>query len=80
MKAKEMFKNLGFNYKKTMLDNDSYFIKYTKRDDYGDFYNITFLIKYKMFSASYSYLDQSYDLGVDELKAVIQQTKELGWI
>lgn len=78
MTAREMFEKLG--YKQTK-NNDS-FIEY-QRDDGDQHAEITFSLKYKKFRAIYG----RYEFGMtfhyvtpDELKAIVCQAKELGWI
>lgn len=76
--AKEMFEELGFKQTK----NDDSFIEY-QRDDGDQHTEITFSLKDKNFRAIYG----RYEFGMtfhyvtsDELKAIVCQTKELGWI
>lgn len=76
--AEQMFEELG--YKQTRNDNS--FIEY-QRDDGDQHAEITFSLKDKTFRAIYG----RYEFGMtyhyvtsDELKAIVCQAKELGWI
>lgn len=76
--AKEMFEELGFK----QTENDDSFIEY-QRDDGDQHAEITFSLKDKNFRAIYG----RYEFGMsfhyvtsDELKAIVCQAKELGWI
>lgn len=78
MTAREMFEKLGFE----QTENDDNFIEY-QRDDGDQHAEITFSLKAKKFRAIYG----RYEFGMtyhyvtsDELKAIIQQAKELGWL
>lgn len=78
MSAKEMFEELSFK----QTENDDSFIEY-QMDDGDQHAEITFSLKDKNFRAIYG----RYEFGMnfhyvtsDELKAIICQSKELGWI
>ena len=76
MNAEEMFKKLGFE----RIRNDGCFIKYKKADN-GIDEIITFSIMFRYFSSKYGDYTFTipYKFDIDTFKAVIQQTKELGW-
>lgn len=76
--AKKMFEELSFK----QTENDDSFIEY-QRDDGDQHAEITFSLKDKNFRAIYG----PYEFGMtfhyvtsDELKAIVCQAKELGWI
>ena len=72
MNAREMFKNLGYKYDKYRDRNR--LIEYRKEDSTSVF----FWIKESVISVS-EYCEPK-DITVDELKAINQQCKELGWL
>ena len=72
MNAREMFKNLGYKYDKYRDRNR--LIEYRKEDSTSVF----FWIKERVISVS-EYCEPK-DITVDELKAINQQCKELGWL
>ena len=72
MNAREMFKKLGYKYNKYRDRNQM--IEYRKEDSTSVF----FWINERKFSVS-EYCEPK-DITVDELKAINQQCKELGWI
>lgn len=65
MNAREMFEALGYECK-----DDGLFILYDKDDEHW----FNFSKKYE------NLLVGNYYVNRDELKAVVQQTKELGWL
>lgn len=78
MNAREMFENLGYSLK---ADNNV-LIEYSKKDcGHIDFY---FIIETKRFYSRYcfppSFQSTAHSITRDELKAVTQQAKELGWL
>ena len=78
MNAREMFENLGYSLK---ADNNV-LIEYSKEDcGHIDFY---FIIETKRFYSRYcfppSFQSTAHSITRDELKAVTQQAKELGWL
>lgn len=72
MKAKEMFENLGYSLEVNSKD----LIKYSKEVCGYTFFR--FRLKDKEFCSGYQSI--AHTTTRDELKAVIQQFKELGWI
>ena len=72
MKAREMFEELGYSLK---VDNNN-LIEYSKEARGYTFFK--FRLKYKEFCSGYQSVANTTTR--DELKAVIQQFKELGWI
>ena len=72
MTAREMFKKLGYKYNKYRDRNQM--IEYRKEDSTS----VLFWIEERVFSVS-EYCEPK-DITVDELKAINQQCKELGWI
>lgn len=72
MKAKEMFENLGYS----LEVNNENLIKYSKEVCGYTFFR--FRLKDKEFCSGYQSV--AHTTTRDELKAVIQQFKELGWI
>lgn len=72
MKAKEMFENLGYSLEVNSED----LIKYSKEVCGYTFFR--FRLKDKEFCSGYQSI--AHTTTRDELKAVIQQFKELGWI
>ena len=78
MTAREMFEELGYK----LVRNDSSLIKYEKFIN-DNCIQITFSLLLKKFIATYGHQKSgSYanDIKSDELKAVVCQAKELGWI
>lgn len=70
-KADELFKECGYYLKET----NSYFIEYTKWIDFGQrCLGIMFNLDDKTFYSN----DES--LGMQELQAINEKCKELGWI
>lgn len=72
MKAKEMFENLGYS----LEVNNQDLIKYSR--DVCGYTFFRFRLKDKEFCSGYQSV--AHTTTRDELKAVIQQFKELGWI
>lgn len=72
MTAREMFKKLGYS----LEAHNEYTIKYSKEEcDYTTFdFNLK---KKKIYSR---FMSVAHGITLDELKAVIRQAKELGWI
>ena len=76
--AKDMFEELGFE----QTEKDDIFIEY-QRDDGDQHAEITFSLQDKNFRAIYGRYEfgmTSHYVTSDELKAINQQVKELGWI
>ena len=76
MTADEMFEKLG--YKKYISDDCIMYMK--------DLFMITFIILNKSFITEYKQGDYNFpdikpfEIGIDELQAINQKCKELGWI
>lgn len=72
MTAREMFEELGYS----LEANNEYTIKYSKEEcDYTTFdFNLK---KKKIYSI---FMSAAHGITLDELKAVIRQAKELGWL
>lgn len=84
MKAKEMFKELG--YKKTY--DGEYSIVYTKEENEYDRYEIEFfkMLNPKQIKCTFFYeneyeeeIEKPYYIDINELQAIIKQCEELGW-
>lgn len=72
MKAKEMFKELGYS----LEANNEYTIKYSKKE--CNYTTLDFNLKNKKIYSRF--MSKAHGITLDELKAVIQQAKELGWL
>lgn len=72
MTAREMFEELGYS----LEAHNEYTIKYSKEEcDYTTFdFNLK---KKKIYSR---FMSAAHGITLDELKAVIRQAKELGWL
>ena len=82
MKAKEMFEKLGYNFKKGWLykrhvDALNYY-KEIPDDEYNEEY-ILFDVVEQTFWKEDSY-GTALEITQEELQAVIQQCKEMGWV
>ena len=76
--AEQMFEELEYK----LTRNDDMFIEY-QRDDGDQHAEIIFSLKGKTFKAIYGRYEFGmtyHDITLDELKAIICQAKELGWI
>lgn len=76
--AKEIFEELGYK----QVRNDSCLIKYEKFIN-GNCIQITFTLLLKKVIATYGYQTSgsyAHDITSDELRAIVQQEKELGWL
>ena len=84
MNAKEMFEKLGYKISFPYNShNETYAILYTQ--DYGNKYHeIRFMLRDKTVQCSKIFYDDkkmwALTLSIDEIKAITQQMKELGWI
>ena len=77
MSAKEMFEEL--EYKQARNDND--YITYERVANSGHT-NIMFVLKSKEIKATYGFCSRGeyyHKITLDEFRAIVQQTKELGW-
>ena len=78
MNAKEMFEELGFEQTR----NDDNYIEYV-RNGLGGYISILFSLRWKSIKSTYGYQARGtnyHEISPDELKAIIQQAKELGWL
>lgn len=72
MTAEQMFKELGYS----LEVHDEQLIKYSK--DYCGYTNFSFSLKKNTFYSRFQSV--AHGITLDELKAVVQQAKELGWL
>lgn len=77
MEAKKMFSRLG--YTKTTHNDNPYVVTF-KKPVPGDNIFIQFSIERKQVSKFYMINNSTSSITVDELKAINQQLKELGWL
>lgn len=78
MNAKEMFEELSFE----QIRNDDNYIEYA-RNGLGGYISILFLLRRKTIKPTYDYQARGincHEIILDELKAIVQQAKELGWL
>lgn len=78
MTAREMFEKLGFEQTR----NDDNYIEYV-RNGLGGYISILFSLRLKSIKSTYGYQARGtnyHEIPPDELKAIIQQAKELGWL
>ena len=76
MSAKEMFEKLG--YKKTNVINPDGCIDYVNtNEEYSEIY---FDKNFKMITKHYLNFGVAYPITLEELQAINQQVKELGWL
>jgi hypothetical protein len=68
MSAKEMFEALGYRYMKTLSDEKHIWYRNSRTKS-----EIVFNLTFKSISNDYA-------IQLDELKAINQQCKELGWL
>ena len=71
MTAGEMFEELGYS----LEAHNEYTIKYSKEE--CDYTTFDFNLKKKIYSR---FMSAAHGITLDELKAVIRQAKELGWL
>lgn len=76
MKAKQMFKKLGYEKE----DENEYYLAYTLKTNYGDKQIIYFDFIQHGFSCFCEQNNESFIASGNELKAINQQFKELGWL
>lgn len=78
MNAKEMFEALNLE----QIRNDDNYIEYV-RNGLGGYISILFSLRWKTIKSTYGYQARGIDcheITLDELKAIAQQAKELGWL
>lgn len=78
MSAKEMFEELNLE----QIRNDDNYIEYV-RNGFGGYISILFSLRWKSIKSTYGYQARGtnyHEIPIDELKAIIQQCKELGWL
>lgn len=77
MSARDMFEELNLE----QIRNDDEYIEYV-RNGLGGYISILFSLKWKSIKSTYGYQARGtnyHEIPLDELKAIIQQCKELGW-
>jgi hypothetical protein len=78
MSAKEMFEKLSLE----QIRNDDNYIEYV-RNGLGGYISILFSLRWKTIKPTYGYQARGincHEITLDELKAIVQQAKELGWL
>lgn len=78
MTARDMFEALNLE----QIRNDDNYIEYV-RNGLGGYISILFSLKWKSIKSTYGYQARGtnyHEIPLDELKAIIQQCKELGWL
>nr|UVX43807.1 MAG: hypothetical protein [Bacteriophage sp.] len=78
MTAREMFEELNLE----QIRNDDNYIEYV-RNGLGGYISILFSLRWKSIKSTYGYQARGinyHEIPIDELKAIIQQCKELGWL
>lgn len=78
MNAREMFEELNFE----QIRNDNNYIEYV-RNGLGGYISILFSLRWKTIKSTCGYQTRGinyHEIPLDELKAIIQQCKELGWL
>lgn len=73
--AKELFEELGYEENN---DRETY-QRYTKKTEFGNLIEISFSLQTKNFIKQIVELDLALYITPNELKAINQQIKELGW-
>lgn len=79
MTAREMFEALNFE----QIRNDDNYIEYVRKSFGGYYISILFSLRWKSIKPTYGYQVRGtnyHEIPLDELKAIIQQCKELGWL
>lgn len=77
MEARKMFEELNLE----QIRNDDNYIEYV-RNDLGGYISILFSLRWKSIKSTHGYQARGtnyHEIPLDELKAIIQQAKELGW-
>lgn len=78
MEARKMFEELNLE----QIRNDDNYIEYV-RNGLGGYISILFSLRWKSIKPTYGYQSRGincHEITLDELKAIIQQAKELGWL
>lgn len=78
MNAEQMFEELNLE----QIRNDDNYIEYV-RNGLGGYISILFSLRWKSIKSTYGYQARGtnyHEISPDELKAIIQQAKELGWL
>lgn len=78
MTARDMFEALNLE----QIRNDDNYIEYV-RNGLGGYISILFSLRWKSIKSTYGYqarVTNCHEIPLDELKAIIQQCKELGWL
>ena len=78
MEARKMFEELNLE----QIRNDDNYIEYV-RNGLGGYISILFSLRWKSIKSTYGYQVRGtnyHEIPLDELKAIIQQCKELGWL
>lgn len=78
MTARDMFEALNLE----QIRNDDNYIEYV-RNGLGGYISILFSLRWKSIKSTYGYQARGtnyHEIPIDELKAIIQQCKELGWL
>lgn len=78
MNAREMFEELNFE----QIRNDDNYIEYV-RNGLGGYISILFSLRWKTIKSTCGYQARGinyHEITIDELKAIVQQAKELGWL
>lgn len=78
MNAEKMFEELNLE----QIRNDDNYIEYV-RNGLGGYISILFSLRWKSIKSTYGYQARGtnyHEISLDELKAIIQQCKELGWL
>ena len=78
MKAREMFKELGYEYNTVKFKNEITRIEYIRDYEYSS--NISFHLGNKSFNVWFGEDKQSGGITVDMLNAINKQIEELGWL
>lgn len=78
MEARKMFEELNLE----QIRNDGNYIEYVRKG-LGGYISILFSLRWKSIKSTYGYQTRGtnyHEIPLDELKAIIQQCKELGWL
>lgn len=78
MEARKMFEELNLE----QIRNDDNYIEYV-RNGLGGYISILFSLRWKSIKSTYGYQARGtncHEIPLDELKAIIQQCIELGWL
>lgn len=78
MEARKMFEELNFE----QIKKDDNYIEYV-RNGFGGYISILFSLRWKTIKSTCGYQARGinyHEITLDELKAIVQQAKELGWL